>query len=286
MIAAAGIAALTRYAFSEAGKRAPVPDSAARLAAAGVARNADWQPVIRRINGLDMALVPAGCLTMGSTDEQILSAEDSCGRFYGIYDCLYDFKAAEQPTHQVCFEEPFWIGLNEVSHRQFGSKPSRNMNTWKTSRAWAAESMRLSEAREFCEARVLRLPTKAEWEYAARGPDGWIYPWGDEFNTHFLVWHTLVPDRVGLIDEGVSWVGAYDLAGGVLEWVSDWYGPYKDEPQTNPSGPIDGDKIIARGGSWFSYATFFVRATHREPFDPNYKSSVIGFRCAADFNQN
>ena len=220
---------------------------------------------------------------MGSTDEQILSAEDSCGRFYGIYDCLYDFKAAEQPTHQVCFEEPFWIGLNEVSHRQFGSKPSRNMNTWKTSRAWAAESMRLSEAREFCEARGLRLPTEAEWEYAARGPDGWIYPWGDEFNTHFLVWHTLVPDRVGLIDEGVSWVGAYDLAGGVLEWVSDWYNAdyYRKSKPRNPKGPYRGKNRVLRGGSWAGEnGSNEVRSSRRLNVPPRKWYMDVGFRCA------
>lgn len=79
-------------------------------------------------------------------------------------------------------------------------------------------------------------------DYSARGPDGTIYPWGDEFNPLFLTWHTLYPANVGSIASGASWVGAYDLSGGVLEWVSDWFGPYLAGPQTDPPGPASGDQ--------------------------------------------
>lgn len=274
---------LVRTGITEMDKRLPVPDDRLQQALDGVVRNDDWQPIVRRIKGLDMVLVPAGCYRMGSTEQQVVFAEDSCDSFYGIHDCLYDFKATEQPAHTVCFEKPFWIAQNETTHRQFGSRPSRNMNTSNTSRSWPAESMNIEQASVFCEERGLRLPTEAEWEYAARGPDGLIFPWGDEFNPLLLVWHTLYPDRVGSIPEGASWVGANDLSGGVLEWVLDWFSPYPGELKLEPVGPASGGQRIARGGSWFSYATFFVRAAHRELFDSGYTSSVIGFRCAGDF---
>ena len=273
-----------RWAIDEIGRQLPLPSGTMQRAWNGVQKNDEWEPIVRNINGMDMVLVPAGCFLMGSTDEQIAAAQDSCDRFYGIYDCLYDFKAAEQPHHLVCFQHPFWIGRTEITHSQFGSQPSANMNTSSTSRSWPAESMTLEQAAAFCEERGLRLPTEAEWEYAARGPDGVVYPWGDEFNTGYLVWHTLYPARAGSIEDGASWVGAHDMSGGVLEWVADWYGPYPTSaPQMAPVGPASGTQRIARGGSWFSYAAFFVRAAHRERFDPGYSSSVVGFRCAADF---
>jgi formylglycine-generating enzyme required for sulfatase activity len=267
---------------NEVAVRMPIHTSQLEQASAGVRQNADWHPIIRHLNGINMALVPAGCFTMGSTDLQLEEAFDSCNRFFGAAKCQYDFPQTEQPIHKVCFERPYWIGVTEITNKQYGSSSSTDLTTMYRGPAWPRETVNWAQAVDFCQARGARLPTEAEWEFAARGPDNLIYPWGDTFDPAFLISGTLSPGTAGLKREGVSWVGTYDMSGGVEEWVADWYGPYTSEPKTNPAGPRDGEYKVTRGGSWFSFASFFVRTTQRVPNDPDYASSVVGFRCAGD----
>jgi toxoflavin biosynthesis protein ToxD len=145
------------------------------------------------------------------------------------------------------------------------------------------------DAEKFCEwlsrieGRRYRLPTEAEWEYAARGPDNLIYPWGNTFEPESVAFGMLNPVDVGDHPAGRSWVGANDLSGSILEWVADWYAPYPSQPQQNPQGPSNGEQRVARGGAWFSYAPFQLRAAQRYPQDPTFATSIIGFRCAGDF---
>lgn len=260
----------------------PPPRQVVDLARAGVTRNADWQPMTRRLDGLEMALVPAGCFTMGSTDPQLEMAIDSCERFFGSGRCQVDFGQVESPAHQVCFEHPFWIGETEVTNRLYGSSSSTDMGAMYRGRSWPRESVTWHEASEFCLAHNGRLPTEAEWEFAARGPDGLIFPWGDEFDLENVISGRLAPSDVASVPAGVSWVGAFDMSGGIVEWVADWYAPYPEASPTGPQGPLDGQQRILRGGSWFSFASFFLRTSHRESASPNIANSTIGFRCARD----
>jgi formylglycine-generating enzyme required for sulfatase activity len=262
----------------------PIDAQTLSLARAGVSRNDQWTPVLRTLSPpLEMALVPAGCFLMGSTDEQLAPAQNACTRYYGsIAGCQQDF-SIEQPAHKVCFGKPFWIGTTEISNQQYGSNSSSDMVEMYRGPDWPRDTMTWQEASEFCERANLRLPTEAEWEYAARGPDGLTYPWGNEFEPAYSISGVLNPMDVGHIPEGRSWVGAYDMSGSILEWVSDWYAPYDTQEQVDPQGPATGELRVARGGSWFSFAPFFVRSTQRYPQDPNFASSNTGFRCAADF---
>ncbi len=100
-------------------KSRPLSAQQLEIAKQGVARNSDWQPVLRRVNGYDMALVPAGCFEMGSSDAQLIEAETSCDDFYGIYGCKISFDN-EQPAHRVCISQPYWIDLTAVTNRQYG----------------------------------------------------------------------------------------------------------------------------------------------------------------------
>jgi len=260
----------------------PPPERALQLARAGVSRNSDWQPILRRIDGLDMALVPAGCFTMGSTDTQLAYAIDSCERFFGSGMCHVDFEQSETPAHEVCFDHPFWIGETEVTNHLFGSSSSTDMDTMYRGPAWPRETVTWYQAYQFCLSHNGRLPTEAEWEFASRGPGDLIFPWGDEFDLENIISGQLSPANVGSVPAGVSWVGAFDMSGGIAEWVADWYGPYAQASTTDPEGPSNGQQRVLRGGSWFSFAAFFLRTSHREAASPDTANSTIGFRCARD----
>jgi len=261
----------------------PILETDRRLAFDGVHRNAEWRPILRRIGGLDMALVPSGCFRMGSTDAELAVALDSCDRFYGGAGCPVDFAGAEQPVRQVCFDRPFWIGRTEITNREYGSSSSTDMIAMYRGSNWPRETVTWQVANDFCRSHGLRLPSEAEWEFAARGLDGLIFPWGNDFDLERVVSGRLSPEDVGLHRDVMSWVGTYDMSGGIAEWVADWYGPYGEESALNPVGPAEGDQRVVRGGSWFSFAAFLLRAAHRQAFDPGYASSVVGFRCAGDF---
>jgi formylglycine-generating enzyme required for sulfatase activity len=148
---------------------------------------------------------------------------------------------------------------------------------------WPRETVTWQEAEEFCESINSRLPTEAEWEYAARGPDGLIYPWGNEMSSEYKQQATLLnPVDVRSVNADVSWVGAQGIAGNVAEWVDGFFDPSSSPASFNPNFS-QVDHRIARGGSWASYADFLLRTTQRIPYEPEYASSVIGFRCVHDF---
>ncbi len=249
------------------------------LAFDGVTRNADWQPIIQDFDGVAMALVPAGCFMMGSTDEQINYAVELYGS--GAERSWFE---EEQPVHEVCFEEPFWIDAYEVTNGQFGSAAS-HCTDWSSGDDQPRICVDCSEAATYCDSRGARLPTEAEWEYSARGPDGLVYPWGNEFAPDNVVYVGSSGGEtasVGSSPGGVSWVGAYDLSGNVLEWLADWYGIYPSGAQVNPSGPDSGEFRVMRGGSWDSDA-YDLRGADRSGFYPFGSGSINGFRCARDY---
>lgn len=144
-----------------------------------------------------------------------------------------------------------------------------------------------------------RLPTEAEWEYAARGEERALFPWGDQFDGENLnccdvncklEWADKVIDDgysetapVGSYPKGESWSGMQDMAGNVYEWVSDWYAEnyYEHSPEHNPPGPSNGEERVLRGGSWH-LSPVSARSANRLEMDPRVTHDRWGFRCVLE----
>ncbi|HJS67745.1 MAG TPA: SUMF1/EgtB/PvdO family nonheme iron enzyme [Nitrospiraceae bacterium] len=222
-----------------------------------------------------MVLVPAGEFTMGS--------------LRGDPD--------EQPVHKV-YVGAFFMDKHHVTVSQYArfleathhdSPPEWTIMNKPTNRDRPIANVDWAEADDFCRWAGKRLPTEAEWEKAARGTDGRIYPWGNEPPTKFHansgkeVWSNhsaLVP--VGTLEGGKSPYGIYDMAGNVWEWVSDWYASdyYASSPSQNPSGPRKGSHKVVRGGAWGSNGITDLRSSDRETHVPSFRGFGTGFRCA------
>jgi formylglycine-generating enzyme required for sulfatase activity len=261
----------------------PTPrDPAIVLAETGVESNAEWKPYIRVFDGVEMALVPAGCFIMGSED--------------GDSD--------ETPMHEVCFDKPFWIDVYEVTNDQYGEAHAEDCMNWSKGGNQPRIYIDWYASAAHCESRGARLPTEAEWEYAARGPDGLIYPWGNDFECRHgnfddeIVYYTnraieggvdcdafIETAPVGSFSSGVSWVGAHDMSGNVWEWVQDWYTLkyYTGTPESTPHEPSSIGYRVNRGGWWGSAMPHSLRGAERNGADPGYAGESLGFRCAHDY---
>lgn len=247
----------------------------------------DGNAWMRPADGAAMLFVPAGAFQMGSAEGDPLANE------------------GEFPQHTVTLDG-FWIDQTQVTNAQYthcvdagDCRVSRYaQNAAYNGNDYPAVGISWQDAADYCAWAGGRLPTEAEWEYAAKGEPGFIYPWGDEFDSSRVnycdvncenAWADAAVDDgyaenapVASYPAGASWAGALDMAGNVWEWVWDWYVDYTPDSQTNPTGPETGTFKVIRGGCWAN-AQDGVRTAYR--FDgggeisPSFRHSNIGFRC-------
>ncbi len=216
-----------------------------------------------------MVYVRGGTFTMGATAEQGSDAESD-----------------EKPAHSVTVSS-FMICRYEVTQAEWeavmGSNPSNfegasrpvEYVSWKDCQEFIRKLNAASGYR-------FRLPTEAEWEYAARGgrySRGYKYAGGNDIGS--VAWYTDNSNNKTL-DVGTKLpneLGIYDMSGNVWEWCSDWYGKnyYSSSPTTNPKGPSTGPFRVRRGGSWYAYAGY-CRVTFRYSDFPDYRSNYLGLR--------
>lgn len=240
--------------------------------------------VIDTHDGMTLVYIPAGEFKMGSAD-------------------------GASPQHPV-YLSAYRIDKTEVSNAQYAmcvadggcTSPANNYSATRDSyydnsqyANYPVIYVSWSQAAAYCAWAGRRLPTEAEWEKAARGRENFMYPWGNTFDgtrTNYCDvncdWDwgddrfndgSFDTTSVGMYPGGITQYGVLDMAGNVHEWVADWFAPYSQDKQRNPTGPDFGQDKIIRGGAWGDDPDH-VRSDVRSPLNPANWMDFIGFRCA------
>lgn len=215
--------------------------------------------------GMEFVFVKGGCFQMGDT--------------FG------DGDSVEKPVHEVCVDD-FYMGKYEVTQGQYQKIMGSNPAKFKKGDSYPVEQVSWNDVQSYIKKvnrtspSAFRLPTEAEWEYAARsGGKNEKYSGGSDVGS--VAWHRSnsgsSTHRVGT--KSPNGLGMYDMSGNVWEWCQDWYGKsyYISSPRNNPSGPSSGDDRVFRGGSWHYYP-WTVRSANRFRNSPDYRFSNLGFR--------
>ena len=241
----------------------------------------------------DMTYIPSGEFIMGN--DEGTPTERPAHRVY--LDAYYIAR------HEVTNAEyyAFWIadGGAESSHTPISYGKRAGIGNWpqiaRTKPDYPIVGVSWADAVSYAKWADKRLPTEAEWEKAARGNDGRLWPWGNIFSvpTHGITVHANVWEGNDGFDNGLAPVGSYstgasafgvlDMAGNVWEWVADWYSDtyYSHSLAENPRGPKTGSRRVLRGGSWVN-GPQLVGSTIHMGQHPAVGTSFIGFRLAKD----
>jgi formylglycine-generating enzyme required for sulfatase activity len=228
-----------------------------------------------------MVQVPAGEFMMGCNEQ----VDKDCD-------------ANEKPYHKV-YLDAYYIDKYDVTQGEYnqcvsaGRCKANNKYDGFTGDRQPVVGVTWDYAKTYCEWAGKRLPTEAEWEKAARGTDGRVYPWGNSIDTTHANYASNVGKTtdVGSYPSGASPYGVMDMAGNVWNWVADWSESgigwltggnyYRNSPSKNPKGPDNGTSRVLRGGGWGT-STNNLRGSVRDGHNPAGRSNAVGFRCARD----
>lgn len=233
------------------------------------------------IDGVSFTMIPvkAGTFTMGATSEQVDDAYDD-----------------EKPAHQVTLTEDYYIGETEVTQALWkavtGYCPTSGGSQWSSFYGlgdnYPAYYISYNDVLDFIDklnqktGKTFRMPTEAEWEYAARGgskSNGYKYSGNNTIDD--VAWYTdnSSSNPHAVKTKSPNELGIYDMSGNVYEWCSDWYGSsyYSSSFQTDPKGPVTGSLRVGRGGSWRGDAGY-CRVSFRLGITPDGRYGGLGFR--------
>ena len=216
--------------------------------------------------GMEFVSVKGGCYQMGDT--------------FGIGD------GDERPAHEVCVSD-FHIGKFEVTQGEWEKVMGSNPSYFRKGPRYPVEHVSWNDAQEFLrkmnsrDGKQYRLPTEAEWEYAARS-GGKLEKYAGFSDIAELESYAWYDKNAGgsthpVGEKKPNGLGLYDMTGNVFEWVHDWKGNYSSSPRDNPQGPASGSYRALRGGSW-NYIPRLLRATARNLHPPDSRLSSYGFR--------
>ena len=242
-------------------------------------KNSDWTPIFRTFTArgieFEMCLVPVGSFMMGSIDHA-------------------------KPVHQQSIEEPYWIAVYPVTNAQWRQAVVTRRGAVKVPEwtGWYEDNSKqdhpvVAVTWHQCHDFVnwlgdgWQMPSELRWEYAARGLDNLIYPFGNEFMPDLVVYRENSNESTAAIGgrpKGASWIGAQDMSGQVWEWQ---LSEYRDYPYVADDGRenISPDKgCVLRGGGWYVNDTSGLRAANRGFWYPDVSLNSLGFRCARSCN--
>jgi formylglycine-generating enzyme required for sulfatase activity len=220
----------------------------------------------KTIAGIECVLVKGGTFTMGCTNEQSGQCADD-----------------EYPSHSVTLSD-YYIGKYEVTQKQWQDIMGSNPSYFKGDNL-PVENVSWNDVQTFINklnaktGKKCRLPTEAEWEFAARGGNksrGYVYSGSNDLNE--VGWYNGNQTHpVGI--KSPNELGIYDMSGNVWEWCGDWYGDYSTGSVTNPVGPSHGSYRVNRGGSWNANSQI-CRVAFRDRYTPSHSRNNLGFRVA------
>lgn len=248
------------------------PSASQRTSAASSSASSSRQSISSQsftVNGVsfDMMYVKGGTFTMGATSEQGSEADSD-----------------EKPTHSVTLSS-FYICKYEVTQALWKAVMGSNPSSFKGDNL-PVETVSWDDCQTFIRklnamtGKNFRLPTEAEWEFAARGGNNSRgYKYAGSNNIETVAWYD---DNSGSKTHVVGTkspneLGIYDMSGNVLEWCQDWKGSYSSASQTNPTGASSGSRRVLRGGSWY-YGAGSCRSSNRDSGTPGYRDDDCGLR--------
>ena len=256
--------------------KASTSSSQTKLSSSAVERltnpqiNASYSNGVLTVNGVryEFALVVAGTFTMGATAEQGSDADSD-----------------EKPAHQVTITKDYYMGKTEVTQALWKAIMGSNPSHFKGDNR-PVERVSWNDCQEFTSklnsltGKTFRLPTEAEWEFAARGGNNSRhYKYSGSDNLHDVAWYYDNSSNTthDVATKRPNELGIYDMSGNVWEWCQDRYGAYSSNAQYDPAGPMSGSGRVIRGGSWY-FDAGYCRSSFRGGLDPDYGNGSLCFR--------